>query len=67
MTMKQKPNNVAIYIGQDPKSIAEARGAINDILRCALADQTTKVEALKVLGALCSINDASINNCNIRQ
>lgn len=58
---------IAIYVSQDPKAIAEARGAINDILRCSLADQTTKEKALEVLGALCSISGTSISHCSISQ
>ena len=60
-----KPQIVGIYLSQNPEAIAEARGAINDILRSPAADQATKVVALNVLGTLCSINGASINGCSV--
>ena len=62
-----KPANVGVYVSQDQRAIAEARGAVNDILRCTTADQATKEKALKVLGALCSINGATISGCRIQQ
>ena len=62
-----KPQNIGIYLSQNPEAIAEARGAINDILSCATADQATKVVALNVLGQLCNINHATITNCSVSQ
>ena len=52
-----------LYIGAQQESIAEARGAINDILRSA-ADQSTKVSALQVLSTLCKVENVRIEGCS---
>ncbi len=53
-----------VVIGASKDAIAEARAAINDILKSS-CDQSTKVVALETLRTVCQVNNTSISNCNI--
>lgn len=64
--MKNKSQGgVGIHIGANRKTVKEARGAINDILRAPAAEQKTKREALKALSSVCAVTNTSISNCSI--
>ena len=56
-------NSYGIFIGIPKESIAEIRGAINDILKSG-ADQTTLVVALEVLKTATSVTSNPISNCS---
>jgi hypothetical protein len=49
--------------GPNVAAVAEARKAINDILRAPHVDNGTKVEALKALHGLCAVHNTAISGC----
>lgn len=57
-------NSVGVQIGASQAAIAEARAALNDILRSSNAD-TTKVAAVETLRELCRVQSAVVTGCNI--
>ena len=61
--MKTKP---LLSIGASKEAVKEARAAINDILKSVNCDNSTKVEALKTLSTLCSVNNLNISGCNFK-
>ena len=54
----------AIKIGASSTSIKEAKAGIMEILKCASADQSTKVAALEALVNITSVNNTTISGCN---
>lgn len=62
----QKPPEPApmLQVGASYRTVAETRLAINDILAAAHVDNNTKVEALKALTGVCSVNGMTISGCN---
>jgi hypothetical protein len=62
---KSTPSTCGINVGVSKETVAEARGAINDILSCEAAEQRTKQKALSTLRSLCEVGNTAISNCNI--
>ena len=58
-------NHTGITLGVNPSAVKEARGAINDILR-AKVDQQTMIAALQALTKITRIKGAVISGNSIR-
>lgn len=53
---------IGVSIGANKESIAEARKAINDILRSKVAD-SVQLAALEALRTLCQVTGATVQDC----
>lgn len=64
MTEKPKRYAVGIHVGADQGTVKETSAAIDRIL-ASPAGTAEKVEALKALGHICSVNNTTITNTHV--
>ena len=62
---KQSGLQAMIYIGAEESAISEAHKTIVDILTVPHIDNQTRVEALRALGSVCSVNNVNLSNINL--
>lgn len=65
MKKAQPSNTTGINIGVSKETVTECRAAIMDILRCPNVGETTKVVAMETLTKVCSVNNATVQNCTL--